>query len=75
MKKKVLIIIYIILILATLKLIYNIAINSILIKEYNNGKYEENNAKALTYLNFPQGYVANYNYGNILSDVAMTPPP
>lgn len=66
MKRKILIVIYIILILITLKLIYNTATNSILISKYNNGEYEENDAKALTYLNFLQSYVANYNYGNIL---------
>ena len=66
MKKKVLIITYIILILITLKLIYNILVNNILISNYNNGKYIENQAKMLTFLNFSQRYVANYNYGNIL---------
>lgn len=66
MKKKVLIMIYIILILISLKLLYNIGTNSILINQYNQGKYDSNQGKKLTYLNFIQGYVANYNYGNIL---------
>ena len=66
MKKIVLIIIYIILILISLKLLYNIGTNSILINQYNQGKYDSNQGKKLTYLNFIQGYVANYNYGNIL---------
>lgn len=66
MKRKILIAVYIILILITLKLIYNITINSILINKYNNGEYSESQAKTLTFLNFSQRYVANYNYGNIL---------
>ena len=66
MKKKILIIVYIILICITLKLLYNITINSILINRYNNGEYSESQAKALKFLNFNQSYVANYNYGNIL---------
>lgn len=66
MKKKVLIVIYIILILITLKLLYSILINSILINNYNKGKYSDSQAKLLTFLNFPEGYIANYNYGNIL---------
>ena len=66
MKRKILIAIYIFLILIMLKLIYNTVANSILISKYNNGEYSEKQAKALTFLNFPQSYVANYNYGNIL---------
>lgn len=66
MKKKVLIIIYVILILITLKLFYNMLIDNALISNYNNGKYLENQAKMLTFLNFSQPYIANYNYGNVL---------
>ena len=66
MKKKVLIVIYIILILITLKLLYSILTNTILINDYNKGKYSESQAKLLTFLNFPESYIANYNYGNIL---------
>ena len=66
MKKKVLIIIYVILILITLKLFYNILVDNVLISNYNNGKYSENQAKLLTFLNFSQPYIANYNYGNVL---------
>lgn len=66
MKKKVLIIIYVILILITLKLFYNILIDNVLISNYNNGKYLENQTKLLTFLNFSQPYIANYNYGNVL---------
>ena len=53
MKRKVLIVIYIILILVTLKLLYNVIIDSILINNYNKGKYSNSQAKALTFFNFP----------------------
>ena len=66
MKKKILIVIYIILLFIIIKLFYNHITNSILINKYNKGQYSENVAKSLTYVNFPQSYVANYNYGNIL---------
>ncbi len=66
MKRKVLIVIYIILILITLKMLYSVLINSILINNYNKGKYSDSQAKMLTFLNFPESYIANYNYGNIL---------
>lgn len=66
MKKKIFIIIYIILILITLKLMYNSFLNTILISKYHNGEYSEKIAEQLTLFNFPQSYVANYNYGNIL---------
>ena len=49
-----------------LKLLYNIVLNNIMIKKYNNGEYSTNMAQALIYLNFPEKYIANYNYGNIL---------
>ncbi len=66
MKRKILIVIYIFLILMTLKLLYNTINNNILITKYEEGKYLVSKAKALTYFNFPQSYVSNYNYGNIL---------
>lgn len=66
MKRKILTVIYIILIIIMLKLIYNTTVNNILISKYNNGEYSEDNAKALTDFNFIQSYIANYNYGNIL---------
>lgn len=66
MKRKILITIYVILICITIKFAYNIVINSILISKYQNGEYSEGLANALTTFNFPQKYVANYNYGNIL---------
>lgn len=65
MKRKTIIVIYIILICFTLKFIYNIITNSILLRKYDNGEYSENQAKALTFINFPEMYIAHYNYGNI----------
>ncbi len=65
MKRKVLVVVYIILIFITLKLLYNISQNTILINKYNNGEYSESGAKALTFLDFPESYVAHYNYANI----------
>ena len=66
MKRKILIAINIIIILISLKLLYNIAMNTILINKYNNGEYSTSIGQAMTKLNFPQSYIANYNYGNIL---------
>lgn len=66
MKRKIVIVIYIILILISFKLLYNIGTNSRLINKYNNEEYTDNLARNLTYFNFLQRYVANYNYGNIL---------
>lgn len=66
MKRKILTVIYVILIVIMLKLIYNTIANNILISKYNNGEYSEDNAKALTHFNFIESYIANYNYGNIL---------
>ena len=70
MKRKILIIIiYAILILLTLKFLYNIVINNTLKREYDIGEYNISRAKSLTFLNFPEGYIANYNYGNILYQI------
>lgn len=66
MRKKVLIAIYIVFILFTLKLLYSFVNNSVLISKYNQGEYNISQAKSLTYINFPQSYVSYYNYGNIL---------
>ena len=66
MKKKILIIIYIVLIIIILKLIYNSSLNSFLVIKYNNGEYSEKLAEQLVLFNFPEGYIANYNYGNVL---------
>lgn len=66
MKKNILITIYVILIFITLKFLYNSLFNGILIDKYNKGEYSDSEAKALTFLNFTESYIANYNYGNIL---------
>ena len=65
MKGKRLIVIFIVLVLVMLKLIFNIITNYIIISQYNNGQYLEKQSKLLTYINFQQRYVENYNYGNI----------
>ena len=65
MKKKIIITIFIISIVIILKLIYNLIINNIIIMQYNNGKYLENEAKTLTYVNLQQRYISHYNLGNI----------
>ncbi len=66
MKKKVLIIAYVIIVLVTIKLIYNTSINSIVTQKYEEGEYLANVAKTLTAFNISQSYIANYNYANIL---------
>ena len=50
MKRKLIIVIYVILILIALKFTYNQVINSILIDKYNKNDYKENYAKALLFL-------------------------
>ncbi len=66
MKRKIFAVICIILIIIMLKLACNIVVNNLLIKTYEEGKYLEGQAKLLTYVNFIQRYIANYNYGNML---------
>jgi len=65
-KRKILIVIYIILICFSLKLTFNLVGNTILKAKYNDGEYSESQAKLLTYVNFIEKYIAHYNYGNIL---------
>ena len=65
-KRKVVILIYIIVILVTLKMLTNLAINSNLILKYNNGEYLEKQAQKLKISNIFESYIAYYNYGNIL---------
>lgn len=66
MKRRILIILYVILICIMIKFAFNMVINSILISKYEDGEYSEGIAKTLTKFNFPQKYIANYNYGDIL---------
>ena len=66
MKRKLLFSAFIICILISLKLLCNIITNNILINKYNMGEYSEGLSKSLFFLNIQQGYIANYNYGNVL---------
>ena len=65
MKKwiKILLVIFIIIFL---KLIYSYSINSFVISNYNSEVYNSKIVKLLYFINFPEGYVAPYNEGNIL---------
>lgn len=64
--KKVLFVIYIILVLILSKLIVSFCINENFISNYKSGKYDEGTVKSLLVLNIPQPCVAHYNYGNVL---------
>lgn len=64
--KKIIIVIYIILLLIALKLIVTFVTNEVFISKYNNGKYDETDVKSLFVLNFFEPYTAYYNNGNIL---------
>ena len=66
MKRKLLMVVYVVLIFITIKMLYNIITNHIVKSQYENGQYTEEPAKALTSFPFPESYVADYNYGNIL---------
>lgn len=66
MKKKIAITLIIILSVIIIKFLFNIAINSIFIFKYNKGIYSELELNILNVINFPQGYVCDYNYGNVL---------
>ena len=66
MKKRIFIIVYVLVILILIKLIFNTITNGILISKYEDGEYSEKTAYALTMLNFPESYIADYNLGNIL---------
>ena len=66
MKRNIFIIVYILVILILIKLMFNTITNGILISKYEEGEYSEQTAYALTLLNFPEGYIADYNCGNIL---------
>lgn len=64
--KKVLKIIYIILLIILVKLLFTFIINEIFISKYNDGEYKEKDVKKLFILNITQPYIAHYNYGNVL---------
>lgn len=66
MKRNIFIIVYMLVVLILIKLLFNAITNGILISRYENGEYSDKVAYALTMLNFPEEYVADYNCGNIL---------
>ncbi len=65
MKKRTLII-YIILILISIKLPATFLINESFISDYNKGIYNEKKIQKLFCLNIIESYIAHYNYGNVL---------
>ena len=64
--KKILKIIFIILLIILIKFIYSFTINEIIIFNYNKKIYNTSLIKTLYILNFNQPYIAYYNEGNIL---------
>ena len=66
MKRNIFIIVYILVILILIKLVFNIVTNGILKSKYEDGEYSDQVAYTLSLLNFPEGYVADYNLGNVL---------
>lgn len=66
MKRNIFIIVYILVTLILIKLLFNTITNGILISKYEEGEYSEQVAYTLKLLNFPEGYVADYNCGNVL---------
>lgn len=64
--RKVFKVIVIVLIIVLVKLISSFAVNEMIIKDYNNGKYDETMIKFLYLGNLNQPYVVYYNNGNIL---------
>lgn len=59
-------IIYIILLVILIKLMVTFIINEIFIAKYQDGRYNEADAKKLLIMNISQPYIAHYNYGNVL---------
>ena len=64
--KKVLGIILGILILLFVHLLSRYLVNEAYIRTYNSGNYDSNLVKVLFIVNYPEPYVAHYNYGNSL---------
>lgn len=54
MKRKIIATIYIILIIVTLKLLYNSIVNTILIDKYNNGEYLSRTSKNINLFKLPR---------------------
>lgn len=66
MNKKILTIIEIILLLILIKLFLTFVLNEMFIVKYNKEKYDTNDLKILSLMNFPQSYIYHYNQGNVL---------
>ena len=66
MKRKILIVVFVILIIIMLNLIFINIENNFIINKYKNGEYLQTQAKLLTNITFQKSYISNYNYGNIL---------
>ena len=64
--RKILSIIYIVLILILLKCIGTYFLNEYYISKYETGDYEETGFENLFFLNIQEPYIAHYNRGNIL---------
>lgn len=64
--RKAIKIFYIIFIIILLKLVSSFIVNEIYIFKYEKGEYSESLVKALKVVNFPESYIAPYNYGNLL---------
>ncbi len=64
--KKILAIIYILLILILIKCVGTYFLNEYYINKYETGDYEETNFENLFFLNIQEPYIAHYNRGNIL---------
>lgn len=65
MNKKILTIIEIILLLILIKLFLTFLLNGIFITKYNKEKYDINDLKILSLINFPESYIFHYNQGNV----------
>lgn len=66
MNKKILTIIEVILLIILIKLFSTFLLNGIFIAKYNKEKYDLNDLKILSLINFPESYIFHYNQGNVL---------
>lgn len=62
--KKIVKIIYILVIFITIILSFNFVLNEFFISKYNNKKYDENMLDVIKYINISQPYVVYYNIAN-----------